>query len=260
MRKAVFLTGLLLLVAPQCAWSADGKLDEAKKEVREEDDDISTLEFLEGLYLFAKIVLAPYVLAHAYLDESPAWFVDYPYSNGNLGNMIAAKTKPAGCRNESFQVRLEHGWEHERVRRYTGRVLAEWANGVGTSMTGSWLSERSTDGQRDNLSFVEPHVQLRYVQGTGVQLRIGGGPIVMFDSEQTDVGYSFSNEAEIFPGSQLIISPGISAGRIHGTGIVQWRIAVGYIIERWEVYAGYDDRRIGSVSFRSLSSGVRVWF
>ncbi len=98
------------------------------------------------------------------------------------------------------------------------------------------------------------------VQGMGVQLRVGGGPVVMFDSEQTDVGYSFSNEAEIFPGSQLIISPAISAGRIHGTGIVQWRIAVGYIIQRWEVYAGCDDRRIGSVSFSSLSSGVRVWF
>lgn len=73
-------------------------------------------------------------------------------------------------------------------------------------------------------------------------------------------GVNASTTMDIFPAEPIALSGRFDYGTIWKAHTLQVRGTVGYIVKRWELYAGYELERIGDVLLGGPMLGVRAWY
>ena len=88
----------------------------------------------------------------------------------------------------------------------------------------------------------------------------GLGANVLDNPVKTRWGFNFTYGADLFLVKPLVLSLELDAGTLGKVGAFHARGTAGVLWRGWEVFTGYDYRRIGPVDLQGPVAGVRLWF
>lgn len=266
---SLFLT--LCLVSSS---AAAGKLNRASKQARSssgsnsssskssshgfDDDDDDSIEAALG-ELFFLILVLPWSLPHYAVEserEAGAWervgFQDYPYADRSRGHL------KEGDPGVALQLSADSGVD------VGGDV---WRHGVGLrlqlplrlDLEADWSTFLEYGEKTDQLTLGRELLALRFAEGESIQFRTGIGPRHLYDDEGWLHGFDVLYGFDLFPGSPVVFSADGSLGSIGHAFSPGVRASLGFLLGRWELRAGWDQRFIGDVSLGGPALGVRVW-
>lgn len=215
----------------------------------------------ESWRLFMAIVTSPFWLPHTIVGDDfarPGYFVSYPYAGNAAGHMRFDGQPGAG--NLSPRILIEDSNDFEGVNRVRGHLLLATSSRFGLEADFTHLTEELAGGGMDTLSIGGAGILLRFAQSERVQMRAGLGAQALFDGAQTDGGGYFFYGGDFFPQRPVVLSAGIQVGNLGEALTWRWRVSVGAVMHRYELFAGYDSLSIGSLTFRGPLVGGRCWF
>lgn len=226
---------------------------------------------LLGYTLTSPFWAPPNALADQYSLECR--FPRFPYDNAPGYMLIGdcwpefnpdkfGQRMPLGphVRRWAGRVRFEYADEFDDVARTSGHLLLSTTSRFGLDMATDYLREKLPSGGVDDLSLGDCNIVFRFAQNEFAQFRTGLGFNWLDDPIETNFGFNFTYGADFFPVKPWIVSSTIDLGTLGDAGLFRFRLTSGVVINRYEVYAGYEYLDIGSSEISSLVSGVRVWF
>lgn len=226
-----------------------------------------------GGAMFKLAVLAPFYVPMAILGDEYEYrlvFTRYPYANNYHGYQIMlpdwAKTfytlDTADVPRKQWVMRLsvENGNDFDGMNRLGGQLKIEHAWRWGFVTNWNYFRERLPCGCIDEAVIGDANLTFRFAQNEVASMYAGLGFRVLSDRRQTDFGVNFTYGGDWFPVRPLVVSGVFDAGNLGSAGVVHARGSVGAIWNAWEVFAGYDFLRIGSVNLQGPMVGVRLWF
>ncbi len=268
---------LVLLVSGGRPAVAAGQLDRIRDDVRKEKEregkkpksdrkpkratyDDSYVDD-ESWRVFMAIVTSPFWLPHTIVGDDfarPGSFVSYPYAGNAAGHMRFDGQPGAG--NLSQRILIEDSNDFEGVNRVRGHLLLATSSRFGLEADFTHLTEELGGGGTDELSIAGAGVLFRFAQSERVQMRAGVGAHALLDGSEEDGGAYFFYGGDFFPQRPIVVSAGIQVGNLGNAAMWRWRVSVGAVMHRYELFAGYDSLSIGSVTYRGPLVGGRCWF
>jgi hypothetical protein len=236
-------------------------------------DAEETESFFGELALYG--LLAPFILPAALLgdDYGPrGYFLRHPYQHGLPGYLRLDGRSYEGPSPDAAPLDLDRldGWmgrvtvqesnDFRGLNRVTGQLLLDTTLRLGVQTGWTWLHERPGGGRSDDLGLGDISLTFRFAQNEYVQMRAGLGARVLVDTGDARWGFNFTYGADVFPVRPLVLSAVLDLGTVGDAGVFHGRATVGAIFRGWEVFAGYDYLRIGSVDLQGPAVGLRLWF
>lgn len=290
----VALVALAILAAlSQSSTSAQGLLERARGEVRDEsdsspapsppasssnksskhhhdcDDDDSLDElyghlFLLGAYGVGAVITSPWWGPHVMVDEGlaiPNYFPSHPYYADDAGYMLTSNGDWADeCpRSMATRFAIEYGHDLDNLQSVTGRILWEHEKRFGVDGEIRYLQEEG-DFLDDQLAIGDLNFVYRFVQSERLVMRSGVGINWLIDEHDAEAGFNFTYGGDLFPVKPLVISSEIDWGTLGDAEVFQWRGTVGAVFDHVEVYAGYRYYELEGVALDGLIIGLRTWF
>ena len=146
------------------------------------------------------------------------------------------------------------------VSRIGGRLLFTTASRFGLDTEMGRLEERLPAGGVDQLWIGDCNLVFRFAQSERVQFRTGLGFNWLDDPAATDFGFNFTYGADFFPHRPWVVSTAIDWGTLGEAELFRFRSTIGLLVNRVEVYTGYEYLDIDTVQLNSLMAGLRIWF
>ena len=163
-------------------------------------------------------------------------------------------------RNWSGRIRFEYADAFDEISRVGGHMLLSTSSRFGLDMELNCLQEDRLGTARDQLWLGDFNLIYRFAQSERAQFRTGLGMNWLDDPVATDFGFNFTYGADFFPQKPWILSATIDWGTLGSAELFRFRTSVGLIINRVEVYSGYEYLDIDDAQINALMAGVRVWF
>lgn len=246
------------------------------------DDPFAKVLFLGAWYT----ITSPFWGPVAALDDSyktTAYFDDYPYANDRDGILVFQRKRcDCGALLSDSEVRPDHepwcAWHGGSSKRFSGRFTAEWAEqpgdmsriggrlqlstssrfGLDTQM--DWLREPSSGPLDDQLWLGDCNVVFRFAQSERAQFYSGIGFNWLDDPIDTNFGFNFTYGVDLFPARPWILSSSIDWGQLGHANQFRFRTTAGLMINRVEVFAGYEYLDIDRTQINTYVAGVGIWF
>lgn len=245
---------------------------------RRDDDDGAQL----ALWILTSPWSGPYYALESTERGSPT-YEDYPYSHGSNGLLrypeippddaldevpakdpLAGRSDSASGKSMAGQIRLEGGYILGGVYRggVGGRLMPPGR--VELDVNFHALAEALVDGSVDRATFGNAHLGLRFAESEHVQFRTAFGYQQFADKEGVEPGIDFSYGFEAEIGAHLILAASGDLGSAGHAFVWQARATLGVMIDRMEIYAGYDHIGIervgvGDVPLGGPTAGIRAW-
>lgn len=209
---------------------------------------------------------APAVAAPAYAEPAlpsaaaPLFqqFAAYPYA-GECGGFLFTASPGLGKR-WSGQVQFELGSDFDGLDRDGVSFLLEGTAGFGVDFDWNTYTEELADGGHDELHIGELNLLYRVVETDRALVRVGVGAAWLGDRYDTNAGVNFTLQADLAPREPIVLSGQLDLGTLGDAQHLHAAGTVGVMLNRCEVFGGYDYRRIGGVEIQGPMVGVRVWF
>lgn len=227
------------------------------------------------------VLLSPWVGPYAALESGERgkpFFEAYPYAHGSNGLLrypepvhedgvdgdtanetnIEPAPPPSG-KSVAGQVRAEGGYILGGTYRGAlgGRLMVPGRLELDANFHG--LVEPLSDGAVDRATFGNAHVAVRFAQSEQVQFRTGLGYQQFADQYGVEPGIDFLYGFEAQLGAHLILGISGNLGSAGHAFVGQIRGSLGVMIDRFEIYAGYDHISIGVVPLGGPTAGIRAW-
>ncbi len=221
----------------------------------------------------ANVPQAPPVWEDVYGAEEPPpapttpyrRYAVHPYEEGTGGYVlrgsVGADERPPG-RLHSGQLAVEGGQSGPaQGRTRLALRFAFWRLGFDSSVdahfTGSGTQQRPLRtalvmGSTNGLLAPVLHPKLMWWIGTGVNY-VALPPGVR-------VGPNLTSSIDVFLRRPLVISARGDVGVIDGEPMVAGRASIGFMLKNFELYAGFDVRRLGGLLLQGPMVGARAWF
>jgi hypothetical protein len=193
-----------------------------------------------------------------------ASYADYPYADGNPYYVRRLPRSDAADRDLwAGTAQAEGGYAGEGVWRMGGAVaLRLWRFGLDGDLH-YFLDQKLTDA----IYLGSINATFAIVLQPSFVLRVGPGVNAMIDGRtpgqghrEYAAGFNATTTMDIIPKKPVIISGRFDYGTLWKAHTMTVRGTVGWIITRWELYAGYHYQRIGAVPLSGPVVGVRAWF
>lgn len=284
-RRLSFALLILTLLCPRL--SAQGKLERVRQEVNKpatsepaskdtaqnegnksgNDSESDTLSEAFSASLLAAVA----ALIHA-KDERPSAFLPYPYAHDHPGYLWCTPPRSAdpavprvppdewNVGGAGGRVWLDNGNDFNGLNRLGGQLFLDTSRGFGFRIDGNWFHERLSCGCQDNLFIGSALVTYRLIDHERFQFHLGLGCVLLSDPGQTKAGIDFSASFDAFPTRPLVLSGFADVGTLGSATYRRARGTVGYLIRKWEIFAGYDYQGIGRVGLYGPLAGARLWF
>ncbi len=242
-----------------------------------------TFGLLVGMGTVAAVT-SPYWGPRAILDDSydvDGYFAGFPYADNRDGNLVFSRVT-CDCGALLDDSVTEHApycaWHYGSSKTFSGRFTAEWAEQPGdmsrvggrlqlntTSRFGldtqmDWLREPGTGPVNDELWLGDCNVVFRFAQSERAQFYSGVGFNWLDDPINTDFGFNFTYGADFFPAKPWVVSSSIDWGTLGRAEQFRFRTTAGLMINRVEVFAGYEYLDIDRTQLNTYVGGVAVWF
>ena len=269
--------GLLIsciFFCPPLLRAQEGKLQKIREDVRGDDSSNSSGKSSDDDWGS----LLGQILADLFCFDDDAdgchadgYFPSYPYARGQPGYMWMKRTTPDGeepppqpdftkARGWSGRVAVEESNDFDGINRATLRLLLETGSGFGVQTNWSYVHENLSCGCTDNLGLGDLNLTYLFIQHENLQVRLGAGVRMLFDSHATDFGFNFTCGADVYPCKPIVLSTTLDAGTLGSAGVFRVQGSIGFLYKRWEIYTGYDYLRIGSTALQGPVLGLRLWF
>ena len=203
------------------------------------------------------IVLSPFWLPHTATGDDfsvERTFKKYPYEDG-LGYMATC-----GGKRLSAQFSTDYATEFSDLDQIGGRLLVDTASRWGIDTEMKYFQESVPPAGRDSLWLGDCNMTFRFAQSEKIQWRAGLGFNWLDDPARTDFGFNFTYGFDWFPRDPWVVSAEIDWGTLGHSGLFHFRGTVGVMVDRLEVYTGYEYFDFDSVQTNMLIGGVRIWF
>ena len=154
----------------------------------------------------------------------------------------------------------EYAGNGDGLSQIGGQLLLSTAGRLGMDTQLHYFNEQFPDRGGDHLWLGDWNLVFRFAQSEHAEFRTGFGFNWLADSSDTNFGFNWTYGADFYPVKPWILSTSFDLGRLGDVGLFHGRATVGVIVNRFEVYTGYDYYDIGRVGISSLVGGVRLWF
>lgn len=270
--RATWGGAVFLLWLPVPALAQDGTLDDVREEVRDgpergghegydDDDEDDWLGFFLGDVCFDAldaVLLLPFHGPRALLGDADferATFQEYPgregsgYWNTGLGE----------GRRLALRPRVELGSDFDDLERTAFGLDLEHASRFGVALEWARWREDLGAGGSDELDLGELDVVYRFAQSSTAAFWSGVGLNVLDDELETDYGVNATYGAA-FLATPLTFGFDADLGTLGDATLTHLGFSAGVVLERFELFAGYDSWDIDSARLTSWSLGLRGWF
>ncbi len=215
--------------------------------------------------------------------DADAHFAPFPYAEHRDGNLVFSRvTCDCGALLDGSGESPEHApycaWHFGSSKTFSGRFTGEWAEqpgdmsriggrlqlntssrfGLDTQM--DWLREPASGSLDDELWLGDCNVVFRFAQSERAQFYSGVGFNWLDDPIDTDFGFNFTYGADFFPVKPWVISSSIDWGSLGRAEQFRFRTTAGLMINRVEVFAGYEYLDIDRTQMNTYVTGVGIWF
>ncbi|MCO6046116.1 hypothetical protein NG895_19625 [Aeoliella sp. ICT_H6.2] len=185
-------------------------------------------------------------------------FAPYPYALGADGFMLT--TTPGCGHGWSGRIQVEGGSDFDAIDRTGLSFLIEGQGGLGIDFDWDSYSEDLPGGGQDEVHVGEFDVLYRFAETDQTLLRAGLGAAWFGDRYDTDFGINFTLKADFAPCDPVVLSGEIDLGTLGDAEHLHLSGTAGVMLNRCEIYGGYDYRRIGEVEIQGPMVGLRFWF
>jgi hypothetical protein len=191
-------------------------------------------------------------------------FGSFPYEHGNRHYVQRLPASHPDDRDLlAGTAHVEGGYAGDGVWRAGGGLaLRVWRVGLDSDV--HWLVDPKHE---DSLYLGTTNATFAIVMQPPFVWRVGPGVNYMIDgrvpgqgTREYAAGFNASTTMDIMPAKPLIISGRFDYGRIYKAETMSVRVTVGWIVDRWEIYIGYEYERVGDVPLGGPLVGVRAWF
>jgi hypothetical protein len=239
-----------------------------------EDGDL----YMGALFVAGAAVTSPWWLPHWAAGDQfdvPGYFPQFPYQPGPgymiIGSLDAKLdsncpedlrrllTSSNDRRTWAGRFDLEYANEFDNLSRMGGHLLVSTTSRFELDLEASRFEEHLFSGETDHLWIGDANLSYRFAQNEYVQFRSGLGMNWMADG-RADVGFNFTYGADFFPARPWVISANLDWGTLGHAELFRFRTTVGAIVNRFEVYTGYEYFDLGNTQANSLLAGIRLWF
>ena len=189
----------------------------------------------------------------------------YPYVERQEGYVqhVPAHGPGAKGRIVAGQVAGEGAYAGDGVWR-SGLALRLAYMRVGLDSNLSFYIDR---GRTDALYLGSTNLILAPVMRPHVMWWVGGGANYMLDGRvpgqgrrEYAAGYNFTSSVDVFPFSPIVLSGRFDVGTIHAARVMSARATVGIVLRGFELYGGYEAKKVGDVPLHGPMVGIRAWF
>lgn len=139
-------------------------------------------------------------------------------------------------------------------------MLLEHHTGAGVDFQWNSYREELGGGLVDELHFADINFLYRLAEHETYLIRAGLGVNILGDAFATDTGINFTTRLDVFPVRPFVITTEIDLGTIGDTETIHGAARVGLILDRFELFGGYDYRRIGAFELKGPMAGLQIWF
>jgi hypothetical protein len=189
---------------------------------------------------------------------------------------------PYAERSEGYIVREPPHTRDSRGRLVAGQAAVEgayagdgvWRSGAQVRLTFSRLGLDSNlsfyidQGMTDAIYLGSTNLMLAPVLRPHVVWWVGGGANYLLDGRdprqggerEYAAGYNLMSSVDVFPFSPFVLSGRVDAGTLHAARVLSARATVGVLLRGFELYGGYELKKVGDVPLHGPMLGIRAWF
>lgn len=268
------IVGFFLLSLTGALQAQEGKLGEVRAEVRDEEEDDGDeswesdaddgwASFLFGDVCYDSLdalLFFPFHGPRALLGDAAferAAFQRYPGREGS-GYWITGEDADGG-RDVSLRPRVEFGSDFDDLERTAFGLELEHASRFGLALEWARWREDLGAGGTDELDLGELDVVYRFAQSSTAAFWSGVGLNVLDDELETDYGVNATYGAT-FLAAPLTLGFDSDLGTLGDATLTHLGFSAGFVLDRFELFAGYDSWDIDSARLTSWSLGLRGWF
>ena len=271
---------------------ADGKLDRARKEMRDgdgsggtnhgEDDDDSGDGWLDALFCFMtfdcgtsgshevgmKLDTAYGYARHPYAGTAEGYLVPREILIAQTDDGVESDVAPpltTRPRAWSGDLAPDAGYLDDLTRLgLRTRFRMPFRFELDARLTGYRESlaeaDRLDDGSRVDTALVgAEHVSVRMLEAPRFALRAGLGMVHWSDVDGTLIGPEVTLGFDWFVGRPWVLSADVGGGRLQDAPTFTGRVHVGLAIDRIEPYVAFEYLRIGDAELATPTIGARLW-
>src|SRR5437870_3811692 len=225
--------------------------------------------------LWAVFLAAPWLVPHACLHDNfknDSFFWPHPYADCRRGPMwidpyFEYRPSPRLIQAEAdrlkawmVRVTLDDSSDFEGLNRAHGQLLFDTGCRLGLQTEWFYLREVRPCGCVDSLWLGDVDLVFRFAECEWMQMRSGLGVRMLLDHGDNHFGFNFTYAADVFPVDPLVATFQFDAGTLGSATLLHGRATLGVTRSGWELFAGYDWLRIGSVDLSGPLVGLRLWF
>jgi len=186
-------------------------------------------------------------------------FLSYPYEDDFDGYIVKSR-HPENESNASARLSLEGGFETNDIGRGSAGFLVQGIDGLGLDTQWNVYTEDLPGGGIDRLRIGDFNLHYRVAESENMHWRVGIGFNWLKDVVATDYGINFTLGMDWFPAKPIVVSTEVDWGTVGTAEMFHGRVTTGVLLERVEVFGGYDYRTIGSVPLHGPVVGMGLWF
>ena len=186
-------------------------------------------------------------------------FAEYPYAHDYGGHFMADAPdfQPVGS---TWRTWFEYGSDFDTIDRYSIDIWATFEGPIGFDADFNYYTEDLGAGASDELRIGDVNVLFRFIGNPDHMAFFGIGANWMNDSAGSEIGWNFTLRTEHFPGRPIHVTTDFDAGWLGEAEHYHANISAGIIWKQIEFTAGYDYRKIGSVSLKGPMFGLQLWY
>ena len=261
-------SGKLEDVKDATADGSDENGDDSGDDNGDEDDEDDAGDVISDAF-FAAI---GHAIADAARDRAASVrFGRYPYAEGAVGWVVRAEAEeqdgaigPAAVLPAvSFRFSLDYAYDWGEVHRPAVSLALDSSAGVGFRAELTNYVERLPGGTLDYLAIGTVNAMFRVADTPRVAPYVGLGWRYLAAPDALRNGFNCLFAADVFPVRPLVVSAIAEGGNLGAAGFSHGRVTLGALIQRLEIFAGYDAVVIGGdgdpIIFHGPVAGIRGW-
>jgi hypothetical protein len=190
---------------------------------------------------------------------------EYPYAHDSGGYALAAEDESGELREArtAFRVEVEGGYVLAGARRIAAAARVQLPFFVDIAAHYSLYVEPGAP-DISTLTLGRVDLELRLLDGTGIQIRFGGGLRHFHDRLGSLLGGGVGVAVDVFPVRPLVLSASADAGIVGRATILRARASAGLVVDNTEVYLGYHYEALlgeggAAADLGGVMIGVRLW-
>jgi len=207
------------------------------------------------------VLTSPWLIPRSILEDKDEvlTMADLPYAENWDGYFVNQVPQPEWAKPWSGRFLAESGTNFDGLQKHGGRLRLDTSSRWGLDTEWNFRRETLSSGH-DTLWNGDANLVYRFAQSRRAAFYTGLGVNWLSDRFGGNAGFNFTYGADFYPADPWVISGVIDWGTLGHATMFHGRATVGMMLNRLEVFTGYDYLKLGGTSLPSFVAGVQLHF